>query len=171
MRTLAIDTGSNGALSIYDNGKATTIKLSADKPADIIQHLNPHFVNMDDLDYVVIERPPYFMGTMIPSSRIAVLFECFGATLGFLHAKGLQGKIVEVSPQDWQRFIRDELGVKRGEMKHAEWKRHLTEYAKQKFPNEKLTGQLTDARLILDWWLRHGKTNPTFNKHKQLKLL
>jgi hypothetical protein len=70
---------------------------------------------------------------MIPSSRIAVLFECYGMMVGYLMARGVKSRLTIVTPQDWQRFIRDELNLKRGEMKHAEWKRTLSEYAKEKF--------------------------------------
>ena len=96
--------------------------------------------------------------------RIAVLFECYGMIVGYLYAKGVKSRLVTVTPPDWQRFIRDELGIKRGEMKHTEWKKHLTQYAKERFKGEGVKGQTADARLILDWWLRHGRHNPTYSK-------
>jgi hypothetical protein len=164
MRTIAIDTGSNGAISVLANNKVTTHKLNGAEPKDWMPVLAQQFNDCTDIDTVIIEKPPYFMGTMIPASRIAVLFECYGMTVGYLLARGVEARMVTVTPQDWQRFIRDELGIKRGEMKHAQWKKHLSEYAKEKFKSEKLTGQTADARLILDWWERHGKTNPTYNK-------
>lgn len=169
MRTISIDTGSNGAISVLDSksGAVTTQKLNGATPDEWMPILEQHLSVTDDIDTVVLERPPYFMGTMIPSSRIAILFECFGITLGYLIARGVKNRLIQVTPQDWQRFIRDELGIKRGEMKHAEWKRHLSQYAKEKFKNEKMTGQTADARLILDWWERHGKHNETYTKNKK----
>jgi hypothetical protein len=162
MKTIAIDTGSNGAIAVYQDGLVSIHKLEGAETDDWFPLLERIFDSTHGIDTVVIEKPPYFMGTMIPSSRIAVLFECYGMMVGYLMARGIRNRLVTVTPQDWQRFIRDELGIKRGEMKHAEWKRHLTEYAKEKFKGEKVTGQTADARLILDWWMRHGKNNKVY---------
>lgn len=163
MKILAIDTGSHGAISVAENGvHLFTEKLDGAEPSAWFPHLEKIFKDCSDIDTVVIEKPPYFMGTMIPSSRIAVLFECYGMMVGYLFAKGVRERLVTVTPQDWQRFIRDELGIKRGEMKHADWKRQLSQYAKERFKGEGITGQTADARLILDWWLRHGQHNKTY---------
>jgi hypothetical protein len=98
------------------------------------------------------------MGTMIPAARIAVLFEAFGITLGYLAAKNL--KPIEVTPVEWQRHIRDEKGIKRGEIKHSEWKKQLTLYAKEHYGVRKdLTNQTADALLLADWF---------FNVHSPL---
>ena len=165
MKVLAIDTGSNGAISLAVDGvHLSTQKLNGADPSDWFPQLEEVFKDACDIDTVVIEKPPYFMGTMIPSSRIAVLFECYGMMVGYLYAKGVRNRLVTVTPQDWQRYIRDEMGIKRGEMKHAEWKRHLSQYAKERFKGEKVTGQTADARLILDWWLRHGRHNTHYLK-------
>ena len=169
MKTIAIDTGSNGGIAIYENGNYSVLKMEGAEPDEWLPQLDTIFKDADAIDQVVIEKPPYFMGTMIPASRIAVLFECYGMVVGYLLARGIKSRMVTVTPQDWQRFIRDELGIKRGEMKHAEWKRHLSEYAKEKFAKHgmKVTGQTADALLILDWWLRHGQDNPTYTTKKK----
>lgn len=163
MKIIAIDTGSHGAISVAENGvHQFTDKLNGADASAWLPKLETIFKETHDIDTVVIEKPPYFMGTMIPASRIAVLFECYGMIVGYLYAKGVKSRLVTVTPPDWQRFIRDELGIKRGEMKHTEWKKHLTQYAKEKFKDEGVKGQTADARLILDWWLRHGRHNPTY---------
>ena len=165
MKIIAIDTGSSGAISISENGvHLSTEKLNGAEPTDWFPQLEKIFKNTHAIDTVVIEKPPYFMGTMIPSSRIAVLFECYGMMVGYLYAKGVKERLVTVTPQDWQRFIRDELGIKRGDMKHADWKRQLSQYAKERFKGDGITGQKADARLILDWWLRHGQHNKHYTK-------
>lgn len=168
MKTISIDTGSKGGIAIYDNGKYSVLKLDGAEPEKFLPQLDAIFKDKDDIDQVVVEKPPYFMGTMIPASRIAVLFECYGMVVGYLLARGIKNRMVTVTPQDWQRFIRDELGIKRGDMAHAEWKRHLSQYAKEKFAKNgmKVIGQTADALLILDWWLRHGQDNPTYTKQK-----
>lgn len=162
MKIIAIDTGSSGGISVYENGSYTLHKLDGANPDNWLPLLESLFANTDEIDSVVIEKPPYFMGTMIPSSRIAVLFECYGMMVGYLMARGIKSRLTTVTPQDWQKFIRDELGLKRGEMKHSEWKRTLAEYAKEKFKDMKVIEQTADALLILDWWLRHGQHNPTY---------
>lgn len=168
MKTIAIDTGSNGGIAIYENGKYSVLKMDGAEAEKFLPQLDAIFKDKTDIDQVVVEKPPYFMGTMIPASRIAVLFECYGMVVGYLLARGVKSRMVTVTPQDWQRFIRDELGIKRGEMPHAEWKRHLSQYAKEKFAKNgmKVIGQTADALLILDWWLRHGQDNPTYTKQK-----
>ena len=163
MRLIAIDSGANGAICVWnlDNHSFVLEKLTGDSVETLRPVMARHFDKTDDIDLVVIERPPRFMGTMIPSSRIAVLFEAFGITIGYLMAKGV--KVLEVTPQDWQRHIRDEKSIKRGEMKHAEWKRMLTEYAKEKYGVRKdLTGQTADALLIADWYF--NVYNPLLRK-------
>lgn len=166
MKLIAIDTGSNGAIAVYENGAYTLHKLDGAEPNEWLPLLDSLFTDTADIDSVIIEKPPYFMGTMIPSSRIAVLFECYGMMVGYLMARGVKSRLTIVTPQDWQRFIRDELNLKRGEMKHAEWKRTLSEYAKEKFKDIKITGQTADALLIMDWWIRHGQHNPTYTQQE-----
>jgi hypothetical protein len=123
--------------------------------------LDKHFAVTADIEEVIIERPPRFMGTMIPSSRIAVLFEAFGITLGYLAAKNLRP--IEVTPVEWQRHIRDEKGIKRGEIKHSEWKKQLTIYAREHYGERKdLTGQTADALLLADWYF--NVQNPLLRK-------
>jgi hypothetical protein len=94
------------------------------------------------------------MGTMIPSSRISVLFESFGIMVGYLMANGITPK--RVQPRIWQGMYRDALDSKRGKMKHAEWKKILTKYAKLHYACEGLTNQTTDALLMAKWWTKHS---------------
>ena len=159
-KLICIVSGANGGICVWDleTNKFVLEKLTGDTMETLKPVLDRHFAETKEISSVVIERPPRFMGTMIPSSRIAVLFEAFGITLGYLAAKDI--KPIEVTPQDWQRHIRDEKGIKRGEMKHSDWKRLLTEYAKQTYGVRKdLTGQTADALLLADWY---------FNVHNPL---
>ena len=101
---------------------------------------------------------------MIPSARIAVLFESFGIMVGYLMARGV--KVVRVTPKVWQKRLNDFLGT-RGKMKHAEWKRILTNYAKSRYGDTKgLTGQTSDALLIAEWWVNEGIFNNEKNSTK-----
>jgi hypothetical protein len=163
MRLIAIDSGANGGICVWDleTQKFVLEKLTGDTVETLRPVMARHFDRSDDIDLVVIERPPRFMGTMIPSSRIAVLFEAFGITIGYLMAKNV--KVLEVTPQDWQRHIRDAKGIKRGEMKHGEWKKQLTIYAREQYGERKdLTGQTADALLIADWYF--NVQNPLLRK-------
>ena len=162
-KLITIDSGANGGICVWDLESQQFVleKLTGDTMETLKPVLDKHFKDTENIKEVVIERPPRFMGTMIPSSRIAVLFEAFGITLGYLAAKDI--KPIEVTPQDWQRHIRDEKGIKRGEMKHAEWKRALTEYAKEHYGLRKdLTGQTADALLLADWYF--NVYNPLLRK-------
>lgn len=155
MRVIAIDSGANGGICVWDTDKGTFVleKLTGDTMETLAPVMARHFDRTDDIKDVVIERPPSFMGPMIPASRIAVLFEAFGITLGYLAAKGI--KPVEVTPQVWQKHIRDEKGIKRGEMPHGEWKKMLTEYAREHYGERKdLINQTADALLISDWYFQ-----------------
>jgi hypothetical protein len=42
-------------------------------------------------------------------------------------------------------------------MKHAQWKKILTQYAKILYPTDGLTNQTTDALLMAHWWLTQAK--------------
>jgi hypothetical protein len=162
-KLICIDSGANGGICVWDLKTHTFVleKLTGDTMETLKPVLDRHFAVTADIEEVVIERPPRFMGTMIPSSRIAVLFEAFGITLGYLAAKNLTP--IEVTPVEWQRHIRDEKGIKRGEIKHAEWKKQLTLYAREHYGERKdLTGQTADALLLADWYF--NVQNPLLRK-------
>lgn len=153
---VTIDTGSSGAVCICKNAaEFTLIPLKGLEPEGILPILNQAIGNTDDLKAVIIEEPPRFMGTMIPASRISVLFESFGIMIGYLMANDITP--VRVTPPVWQRQYREVIGCKRGEMKHAEWKKVLTQHAKSKYPCDGLTNQTTDALLIAHWWLDNNR--------------
>ena len=97
------------------------------------------------------------MGTMIPSARIAVLFESFGILVGYLMARGVN--VVRVTPKAWQKRLNDTIGT-RGKMTHAKWKKVLTDYTKERYDGViGLTGQTSDALLIAEWWSMEGRFN------------
>ena len=159
LRFVAIDSGSNGAIChcSYITQKIELYKLTGLEPESLLPVLDASLGDLATLDCVIIEQPPYFMGTMIPSARIAVLFESFGIMVGYLMAKGV--KVVRVTPKAWQKRLNDHLGT-RGKMKHAEWKKILTNYAKSRYGETKgLTGQTSDALLIAEWWVNEGIFN------------
>jgi hypothetical protein len=178
VRFVAIDSGTNGALcecSLVD-GKIKLYKLNGLQPNELLPVLDSVIADLATLDCVVIEEPPRFMGTFIPSARIAVLFESFGILVGYLMARGV--KVVRVTPRVWQKRLNDVIGT-RGEMKHADWKRTLTEYAKGKYEGTVgLTGQTSDSLLIAEWWTNEGvftyeentfKKNPIKKKPSKAK--
>ena len=159
LRFVAIDSGSKGAVCqcTYSNGELKLGKLDGLNPQDLLPVLDSYLGDLATLDCVVIEQPPYFMGTMIPSARIAVLFESFGIMVGYLMARGV--KVVRVPPKGWQKRLNDLLGT-RGKMKHAEWKKILSDYAKSRYGDTKgLTAQTSDALLIAEWWVNEGIFN------------
>jgi hypothetical protein len=156
LRFVAIDSGSNGAVChcSYITKKIELHKLDGLTPEKLLPVLDACLGDLATLDCVIIEQPPYFMGTMIPSARIAVLFESFGIMVGYLMAKGV--KVVRVTPKGWQKRLNDLLGT-RGKMKHAQWKKILTDYAKSRYGKTVgLTGQTADALLIAEWWVNEG---------------
>ena len=153
---VTIDTGSSGAICLYcNNGYIKLLPLRGLEPAKILPLLNEAVGYTDNLEQVIIEEPPRFMGTMIPSSRISVLFESFGIMVGYLMANGITPR--RVQPRIWQEMYRDALDAKRGKMKHAQWKKILTQYAKIHYPTDGLTNQTTDALLMAHWWLTQRK--------------
>ena len=156
LRFIAIDTGTHGAICGCSlvTGKITLHKLDGQDPEELLPVLDNALGDINLLDCVVVEQPPYFMGTIIPSARIAVLFESFGIIVGYLMARGV--KIVRVTPKVWQERLHDIIG-KRGNMKHGDWKKVLTEYAKGKYEGiDNLIGQTSDSLLIAEWWMNEG---------------
>jgi hypothetical protein len=166
LRFVAIDSGTNGAICTVSlaDGKISLFKLNGLLPDELGAVLDRAIGEPSTVDCVVIEQPPYFMGTMIPSARIAVLFESFGIMVGYLMAKG--HKVVRVTPKAWQKRLNDILGV-RGKMKHSEWKKILADYAKNRYEGTQgLTGQTADALLIAEWWSMEGRFN--YSQYPQL---
>jgi hypothetical protein len=152
---VTIDTGASGAVCIHtSDGEFKLIPLKGLEPEVLTPVLEQALSYTQNLTRVIIEEPPRFMGTLIPSSRISVLFESFGIMVGFLMARGVTPK--RVQPRIWQEMYRDALDAKRGKMKHSEWKKVLTKYAKLHYPCEGLTNQTTDALLIAQWWIKHS---------------
>ena len=160
---VAIDSGTNGAVCTVSlsNGSLTLFKLQGLKPDDIGKVLDEAIASPQSVDCVVIEEPPRFMGTMIPSARISVLFESFGIMVGYLMAKG--HKVVRVTPKAWQKRLNDLLGV-RGKMNHSQWKKILADYAKKRYEGTAgLTNQTADSLLIAEWWSHEGRFNYQHN--------
>lgn len=152
-----MDTGSHGAVCIVkfdgDKSERTLVPFKGKDAAGIAKILDDAIAHTKDLQYAVIEEPPRFMGTMIPSSRISVLFESFGFTVGYLMGKGVE--VHKVIPKVWQEPYRDAIGFKRGKMKHSEWKKNLSKYAKLHHPTDGLTNETADALLMSQYWLKH----------------
>lgn len=153
---VAIDSGTNGAICTVSltDGKVSLFKLEGLKPEDLGPILDKSISEPDFVDCVIIEEPPRFMGTMIPSARISVLFESFGIIVGYLMARG--HKVIRVTPRAWQKRLNDMLGT-RGKMKHSEWKKILSDYAKKRYEGTVgLTNQTADSLLIAEWWSHEG---------------
>ena len=165
-RYIAIDSGTHGAICecYLTDGKINLYKLNGLEPSELLSILDKSVGSLDTLDCVVIEEPPRFMGTFIPSSRIAVLFESFGILVGYMMARNI--KVIRVTPKVWQKRLNDIIGT-RGEMKHSKWKQILTEYAKGRYEGVVgLTGQTSDSLLIAEWWANEGIF---INEEKTLK--
>lgn len=149
MNYITIDTGTKGAVCVVENDKVIHLgKMDCTDPSLFHDKLTKHREKLADC-IIYIEKPPYFMGTMIPSSRIAVLFECYGHVHGFVTAKGWACKII--TPKQWQEPFREAIGYKRGEMSHSQWKSTLGKYAKVNYPTKGLTNDTTDALLFAMW--------------------
>lgn len=156
---VAIDSGTNGAICTVSliNGKVSLFKLDGLKPEDLALVLDNAISDPCLVDCVVIEEPPRFMGTMIPSARISVLFESFGIMVGYLMARG--HKVIRVTPRAWQSRLNDILGT-RGKMTHSKWKKILSDYAKKRYEGTSgLTNQTADSLLIAEWWSKEGRFN------------
>ncbi len=156
---VAIDSGTNGAICTVSmiDGKVSLFKLDGLKPDDLGPVLDKAISEPSLVDCVIIEEPPRFMGTMIPSARISVLFESFGIMVGYLMARG--HKVIRVTPKAWQKRLNDMLGT-RGKMKHSEWKKVLADYAKKRYEGTVgLTNQTADSLLIAEWWSHEGRFN------------
>ncbi len=94
---------------------------------------------------VWIEEIPKFTGRLIPSSKIAVMFENFGQAQGL--AIGLGYVLNRVRPVDWQEPLG--LGGKKSCKNDAEWKRKLRNKAAELYPHLDVTLKTADALLIL----------------------
>lgn len=156
IKFIAIDSGTHGAICEcnYKTREIGLYKLDGLEPEKLLPILDGVIHNINLVDCIVIEEPPRFMGTMIPSARIAVLFESFGIMIGYLMSKNI--KVIRVSPREWQARLNDLIG-NRGKMKHSKWKKILTDYAKSRYTGtDNLTQQTADSLLIAEWWINEG---------------
>ena len=156
LRFVAIDSGASGAICVwaYDTKEFALYKLKGTDPKDLFPVLDQVLGDNRELDCVVIEEPPKFMGPKIPGARIAVLFESFGIMVGYLMAKNV--KVIRITPHKWQKRLNDLVGT-RGDMAHGDWKKVLYKYAQSRYGNaDGLIGQTADSLLIAEWWLAEG---------------
>ena len=144
MKTIvAVDPGVSGGIAVRNNEGQIVVYSMPDSVTGMRDLLAFHIQGNDR--EVWIEEIPKFTGRMIPSSRIAVMFENFGQAQGL--AIGLGYVLNRVRPVDWQEPLG--LGGKKSCADSAEWKRKLRSKAAELYPNLDVTLKTADALLIL----------------------
>lgn len=144
MKTLvAIDPGVSGGIAVRDHEGQIVVYAMPDSVTGLRDLLADQIQGSHR--EVWIEEIPKFTGRLIPSSRIAVMFENFGQAQGL--AIGLGYVLNRVRPVDWQEPLG--LGGKKSCDSSSEWKRKLRNRAAELYPNLDVTLKTADALLIL----------------------
>lgn len=167
---IGIDPGVSGGICVrYQDGMIHAIRMP-ETQGDILTNLYAILrMNPDGQHRCYIERIPTFMGTEIPQSRIAVMFENYGFIKGVV--QGMKIPLYEITPQTWMRSL-NIGGVSRqrapkgatieqkrenarvNEQAKRDWKRKLKAEAQRRYPNLEITLEKADAILIMDFGLR-----------------
>jgi hypothetical protein len=138
---IAIDAGAKGCIASVSctEPMLVSVRTLTDPPclADFCEFSPTHYT-------VVIEEVPMGGWGVIPQATVAKLHQGYGIILGILETRGF--RVIKVKPQAWQKTIG--AGSKRDHGK--DWKKHLANIARQRFPNVEFNQQQADALLILD---------------------
>jgi hypothetical protein len=140
---LAIDPGAKGAFAAEIHGGIPIVKSLSDPPTseDFTGYL---WTNTT----AVIEDIPMGGWGPIPQSTVAKLHQGYGRLLGILEVRGI--RTIKVKPQEWQKACG--AGTKKYHGK--DWKKHLAQIAKERFPCVEFKVEQADSLLILDYAIR-----------------
>lgn len=147
--TLAIDPGKSGGMAIqFPDGKILLYEA-----ADTESHLMDMMFDLVETSVrenyglrAVLEKVGGFTGKGQPGSSMFTFGRGVGVIVGMLMA--LKIPFVEVTPQQWMKTLG--LGTK-GKRTTSQWKRHLLDQAKKRYPSLMgLNLKTADALLILE---------------------
>ena len=144
-RYIAIDPGSKGAIAYnFDGTFQVAVQSLSDPPS------SEDLASFSPKNYtVVVEDIPMGGWGPIPQSTVAKLHQGYGRILGIADAYGF--RVIRVKPQEWQKSCN--AGVKKYDGK--DWKKHLAQIAKERFPAVDFKIEQADALLILDHAVRN----------------
>ena len=140
-KIIAIDPGQAGGIAILSfDGELLDVKKMPDTPKELLDYLSEWSEN----SVCYLEK----VGG-IPGMGASKMFN-FGKGFGHLEMAllSLGIKTIEVTPQKWQKAL--QLGNK-GRSSSTEWKNKLKARAQQLYPRVKVTLDISDALLILEY--------------------
>jgi hypothetical protein len=144
---IAIDAGAKGCIASVSSIEPMLVSVQtlSDPPqmSDFSEFSPSHYT-------AVIEEVPMGGWGVIPQATVAKLHQGYGMILGILEVRGF--RVIKVKPQAWQKTIG--AGSKRDHGKN--WKKHLANIARQRFPNVDFNQQQADALLLLDHARQHS---------------
>ena len=140
-KIIAIDPGQAGGIVIMSlDGELLDVKKMPDTPKELLDYLSDWSENA----VCYLEK----VGG-IPGMGASAMFN-FGKGFGHLEMAllSLEVKTIEVTPQKWQKAL--QLGNK-GKASKTEWKNKLKARAQQLYPKVRVTLDVADALLILEY--------------------
>ena len=145
---IAIDPGKSGGIAIrYADGRVA-LHAMPDTETELMETLKSEAMNAYSegcKPECVLERVGGFAGKGQPGSAMFTFGRGVGVIVGLLLAYQIPFR--EVRPQDWQKAVG--AGTTSGRSK-AQWKRHLCDLARKRFPTTKgITLKTCDALLML----------------------
>lgn len=173
--TIGIDPGVSGGICVrYHDGMVYATRMP-ETQGDILNELHAiHRMNPESHHICYIEKIPTFMGTEIPQSKIAVMFENYGFIKGVV--QGMKIPLYEIRPQVWMQSLgiggvsrqrapkgatieqKREL-ARLNEQAKRDWKRKLKAEAQRRYPTLDITLDKADAILLMDYGLRQQGHN------------
>ena len=150
MITIAIDPGASGGIAWKEPDGQTGCCKMPDTEGDVVDLLRHLSISGPATAYV--EKVGGFTGKGQPGSA---MFN-FGRGVGVLHGAmlALGIRIVEVTPQRWQKWLG--IGTSKGSASKTAWKNKLKAEAQRRNPDAKVTLATADALLILEYGQANG---------------
>lgn len=169
MAIIGIDPGAGGGICVRKwTGEYEVIKMP-ETQGDILDFLRRFQPSQVTPTRAYMELLPAYMGTNIPQSSVAVMFENFGFIKGVLQSMGVPLRLIP--PNIWTKSLgigtremaRSPKGATAAQKKEVqrenqvrknEWKRKLRSEAQRRYPDIPMTLNKCDAVLIMDYGIR-----------------
>ena len=149
LNIVAIDPGKKGGFAVCAFGKTYCHPMPESK-GDVVELIRNFktAASLDGAEHVaVLEKVGGYVGKGQPGSAMFTFGEGFGFLQGCIQS--LAVPLVLVTPQVWQKSYG--LGTASACATSREWKNKLKDEAQRRYPEIKVTHQIADALLILNW--------------------
>jgi hypothetical protein len=143
---IGIDPGVSGGVAFKREGQAAEAVAMPNTEGDLVALLRQLAVEPANT-VAFVEEVSGYAGSQQPGSRMFTFGRNFGFIVGVLQTLGVRVELVR--PQRWQKALA--LGTASGCSTKTIWKNKLKACAQRLYPHLRVTLQISDALLILEY--------------------